>query len=331
MDFDPQDEALIRSYLLGELPEAELQALEKRVLCDSQFSEQVLVIEESLVEDYIEGKLNGGASDRLEKLLLSTRQGVDELRFTRALKEYASKASTSERAKTNRGWWNWERTPRWALAAAGLFLIATTFGVWREYFVESDLDKGLTALSRAFQRQRPTEARLTVLEYAVRPNARGPELEMLDSLSLRRAEIALRSHVEKSPDAKSFHALGCFYLADRDLDRAIDSFERALQLTPNSAEIHSDLGVARLEKGKAVKAVPGEAEAEFSKSLEHLNRALELDPNLLAALFNRALLHQQTLSFSEAAEDWRQYIAKDPSSPWAGEARTNVLAIEDQK
>ncbi len=66
-------------------------------------------------------------------------------------------------------------------------------------------------------------------------------------------------------------------------------------------------------------------------SLEHLKHALELDPNLLEALFNRALVHYYQGLYQEAEADWRTYLNKDSSSQWAADARERLQSLENDK
>ena len=332
MVFGAKDEEMIRSYLLGDLSEDKLKALEERVMTDNEFSEFVLMIEDSLVEDYLDGRLKGRARNRFEKLLLSTPQGEEELRFTRVLKEnIARDIRPKPVVKADRPWF----VPRWAVYAATVLLAAVGIQSVRVAFFEPELNKGLSAMSKAFHRERPIEARITVLPYAARPNrgtrgTRGKRPEAPDSPELRRAEIALQGYAGKKPGAASFHALGCLYLAEGEPDKAIEAFDRALRFDSTSAKIHSDLGAAYLEKATTPQeGDPSRTEQEFSISLEHFNRALELDPNLLDARFNRALLYQRTSRFSQALDEWREYLTKDSNSSWADEARSNIRTIEN--
>jgi CHAT domain-containing protein len=123
-----------------------------------------------------------------------------------------------------------------------------------------------------------------------------------------------------------------FFLTDKELDQAIEQFKKALSLDPNGAQIHSDLGAALLEKGKLYKlnGENGKSFETLAESLEHLNRALELNTNLLEALFNRALVREYMELRQPAAEDWRKYLEKDSQSPWADEARAKLKDIESQ-
>ena len=49
--------------------------------------------------------------------------------------------------------------------------------------------------------------------------------------------------------------------------RPLAHFQRALEINPNQATVHSSLGVAFLEIGQP------------ARSLTHLQKAIELDPN----------------------------------------------------
>jgi len=64
--------------------------------------------------------------------------------------------------------------------------------------------------------------------------------------------------------------------------------------------------------------------------ISHLNRALTLNPNLLEALFNRALCREYMGQPQAAVDDWRQYLEKDPQSRWTDEARQHLKQIESQ-
>jgi hypothetical protein len=51
---------------------------------------------------------------------------------------------------------------------------------------------------------------------------------------------------------------------------------------------------------------------------------------LLEALFNKALALQELGMPQQARESWLLYLQKDPSSPWAEEARKHLARIESQ-
>lgn len=215
--------------------------------------------------------------------------------------------------------------------AASLLFVLVLGGLWRAFIYKSDLDKGIAALQAAFREQRPFDARISALNYAPVPQQRGQE--KIDYVQRNLAEGLLSYSVSERPSAKSHHALGQYYLADRQFDKAVDQLKAALSLDPQNAEIHSDLGAALMEKGKAdlSERERGKSSEEFAESLEHLNKALELDSYLLTALFNRALLYQQVGLIPAAEDDWKKYLERDGGSEWADEARQRLGLLEEQR
>src|SRR5687767_5748051 len=120
MEYNPEEEELIRKYLLGELSESDLEAVERRIMTDGEFSRFGLVVESMLVEDYVEHRLQGQDRENFEKLFLATPQGTEQVRFTQVLKEHASKIKPSESSgeSPRRSWLSMISLPRWLLAAA---------------------------------------------------------------------------------------------------------------------------------------------------------------------------------------------------------------------
>lgn len=82
-------DAVLREFLLGKVGDEENSRIESLFLTDSEAREKVLVIEQELIEDYLEDSLS--ADDR-EKFLLrygQTAAQLQQLRITRAIKDWA--------------------------------------------------------------------------------------------------------------------------------------------------------------------------------------------------------------------------------------------------
>ena len=101
------------------------------------------------------------------------------------------------------------------------------------------------------------------------------------------------------PSAASHQAAGKYYLMVRQFDEAKKEFTAALALEPQNAKIHNDLGAVLLEEGRAQSsAADNSRQLElYGRSVEHIQKALELDNSLQEALFNRALVFQFMKSF----------------------------------
>ena len=354
MGYEIEEEGMISRYLLGRLAEDEQQQLEEKIMVDNELFNRVLLAEDEMVEEYVQGELSESDRAGFEASFLSTPQGREQVSFAKALSEYVSRASASEAhgttetageerervteeaardSKTSRPVW-WRRpalVPYFRLAAAAVIVLGLGLGIWRVFFYQSEVSRGIAALAQAYREQRPLEARITGFNYAPVANTRGEQAKA-DQVALDRAERILLDAVFEHPGPASYHALGKLYLAEQKFEKAIGQFEEALKTDPNNAQLHSDYGAALLEKGKAGRAKgDGKSLEDFARSLEHLSRALELNGSQLEALFNRAILYQNMMLSHKAAEDWRNYIEKDPHSTWSDEARKNLQSSQDQQ
>jgi CHAT domain-containing protein len=343
-----QEQEAIRKYLLGELLDAEQErALEERLLTDDDFCEQIEIAEDELIERYLGDELSPGEREQFEQNFLSTTERKQKLSVARSVNRYA--AAHVEKAQLDNPIETrsdskivkkpsllaslWPRRPVFGYAglAAVLILIVAGGVLWRSYSRRSDIERGLVALNEAYRQQRPGEARITGFDYAPAPTTRGAASKKFDYTAYGRAQRLLQDAAHEQRSAEALHALGRFYLADRQYDKAIEQLEAALASAPQDARLHSDIGAALLERGNNQPATDGAALTDFARALEHLNRALALDPSLRDALFNRALLYQSMKVPRQAADDWRRYLDLDANSPWAAEARSNLKLLEEQQ
>lgn len=330
------EQATVRRYLLGQLSGEAREQFEQLLLTQDEVFAQLLAVEDELVDEYLSGSLESDEVEMFAKHFLNTAERQQKLRFAKAFKKYAAAHATEEMKSQPAGtssrstWWPVFTASPWrAVAVAAVILLAAT-AVWRVFIYRSDVDKGLIALNNAYKEQRPLESRITKLDYAPFVTTRGGESPRVDSRERDFAERYLLDAVRDHPDAASYHALGKFYLAERNFDKAIAQFEEALKVEPNNTLVYADLGAAWLEKGKHDQAASSIAQAqiEFGRSHENLSKALELNPNLMEALFNRAIC-RENLKLSEQAEaDWRQYLQKDSNSQWANEARQHLEKLK---
>lgn len=337
-----QNQKAVRRYLLRQLSDAEQQSLELRLLTDDELSEELEIVEDELIDEYLAEELSSDERARFERDFLASPERKRKLAAGQAIRRYLK--STSELPpKPSRFAQSikWVRKPFFSapiLVAAGLLIIVGLgLAVWRIGFYQSDVDKGLIALNAAYSQRRPLEARITQLKYAPFTNTRG-QPQPVNSNERDFAERYLMDAVRDHPGAGSYHALGKFYLLQSNFDKAIDYFERAAKAAPNQAQIYADLGAALLERAKSRKdgqnnagQNPGLSQEDLARSLDLLNKALALDPNLLEALFNRALCYENLMLPRQAAEDWRVYLKRDSTSKWAEEARKNLKAIEERE
>jgi CHAT domain-containing protein/cytochrome c-type biogenesis protein CcmH/NrfG len=275
-----------------------------------------------LIDEYVKGRFPAAELGQFEGHFLKSQARQEKLRFTLALKKRKDELRWSRKLY------------RFYLpaTAAALLLIGLGVVVWRVFQNQPEVDRGLIALRAAYGDRRSVEARIADFGYAPTSQQRGESGKVNDIQRELAARLLLHA-VAEHPSAETHHALGQFYLAGHQFDKAIDQLKEALRLDPKNAKSHSDLGAALLEEGRlhSSEAERQDAAEEFAESLQHLNRALQLDNSLLEALFNRALLYQEMKLPSQAEADWRSYLDKDPGSRWAEEARKKLRELEEQK
>jgi hypothetical protein len=321
-----QSEKIIREYLLGRVSdEATLEGLEELLFADEEFCSQVALAEDELINDYVFERLNDADAETFRVTLPGNPERSFKLDLTRALREKAlARGSKSKTSKPTllASLKAFFRQPMYAGAFAVL-LVAVLISV--VYFSRKGGSDDLAELRSLYQQARPTETRISQFGYAPQPQLRGAP-EPGDRNRLRRIEINLMEATEKTPNAQSHHALGIFLLTQQKYTDAIKELVAAAALADQDARIHNDLGSAYFELAKT--EPQGKKLEDLARSLDEFTRATALDSNLLEALFNKSLAQQELRMPRQAKESWQLYLQKDPSSPWADEARKNLNRIE---
>lgn len=214
-----------------------------------------------------------------------------------------------------------------------------------------DAEAALASLQKAFSAERPFEPRLAEFEYAPpsplmrgggrgeKGNGGGEKTEnnaekpgaKINRIALDRARNLSQKAASEEETFQNLYALGKTYLAEKKFDQAIELFERALPMPASDAEkarLENDLGVAFLAKSKTLDEDSGREKLELNaRALEKFESASRLDENLLDARFNRALALEEYTT-RQAIKAWKEYLALDPNSDWAAEARANLKKLE---
>jgi CHAT domain-containing protein len=354
----PEQEDQIRRYLLGVATPDEMEQVEIDLLRGDENVERLLLIEDELITDYALGALPQRERELMDKNYLSTPERRERLMIAHEMVKQAAafdKSRTAEEAWANKAFKGVRQTLkllialfrpgriRWKIAVYAALVIGLGIGIpslWRVFRgVEGDprLKKGMVALNQAYRERRLVMARITELQYApFRETRGGPEADGepadIDLPARRRAYELLDDAVRENPQTVAAqHTMGRFHLARKNFQDAIAEFEAALKTEPDNARLHSDLGAALMEQSEfEASGKSGRDLRTLDRSLEHLNRAIELDASLLEPLFNRALLRQNLGQFFQAKEDWDIYLKKDAVSRWAEEARRNLKLIEER-
>jgi tetratricopeptide (TPR) repeat protein len=145
-----------------------------------------------------------------------------------------------------------------------------------------------------------------------------------DPQRLRIGNVAADAIEKANRDATAStqHVAGVAMLLADDSFDAVERLSIASARAPDDARIASDLAAARyaaaLSSGRA---------SLYPEALAAADHALRVDARFAEALFNRALILERLGLAQEARRAWERYLAVDPSSEWAVEARRRAAGL----
>ena len=118
-----ENEISMKTYLLGELTESEQQVLEERLMTSNECFGELLIAEDRLIDEYLDGRLSTFEKQRFNDYFLCTPERRQKLRFSRSLHRYV--LTNAEKRQTL---WSWpgfltvlrvpQRLMEWSLAGA---------------------------------------------------------------------------------------------------------------------------------------------------------------------------------------------------------------------
>ena len=124
---------------------------------------------------------------------------------------------------------------------------------------------------------------------------------LIDSGQVQHAESRCRAYLKDRPDDINLLALlGAIYVKLGRIDDAQPILEKTIQLEPEFAKPHEDLGALHLRREDAEEA------------LHYFDEALRLDPNLATAWSGRAAALMQLGREDEAAEARQKFVELSP-------------------
>ncbi len=129
---------------------------------------------------------------------------------------------------------------------------------------------------------------------------------------------AMQSVVARDPkNVEAWVQLGNDYFDTRQPQKAIDAYQRALELKPANPNVLTDQGVMYRELG------------QFDRAIANFQKANQIDARHVQSLFNMGVVYLNDLKQpKKAVEAWNKVIQSAPQSDQAAQARQ---AIEDAK
>ncbi len=145
---------------------------------------------------------------------------------------------------------------------------------------------------------------------------RGPQPATGDNFQARIAEM--QQVVARDPkNVEAWIQLGNDYFDTRQSQKAIEAYDRALELRPENPNVLTDQGVMYRDLG------------QFEKAIAKFQKANEVDPKHVQSLYNIGVVYLSDLKQpKKAIEIWNKLIQTAPQSEQATQARA---AIEEAK
>jgi hypothetical protein len=165
----PRDGAdRLKKFLLGDVPDAEREAIERQCLAEhSLIFEQLAMLEDELRFDYLQGRLNASDVAKFEKRYLADTEGRDKLAFAQAMLLSADETPMAPPKPTGM-----TMTQRVTMAGLGVVIAAMGLVSWTQSTerrqLQHDLDQmqqgatqSTTVLAAAQAESAKTQAALT--------------------------------------------------------------------------------------------------------------------------------------------------------------------------
>lgn len=322
------DENRLRRYLLDDLPDDEQLAIGERLLVDRAYLEQLQIVEEDLIDDYLRDKLSPPERQRFRQQF-NTPARRHKIQLAGAFQNYLNtlpplkEPVPRSRRRRLQEMWRQLASPPVLRAAAAVLVLTFGVGLWWMWTQRFEARQGISALEDAYGTARPLEARISGFSYARFYSAPDQTAARINAAKLQVADKIFENLGNKKRNVEELHALGKYHLTEGKFYEAIEALNIALAAQPQNAQVQVDLAAAWLEKGKAElnNRQPAQADAAFARSRSYLDQALRLQPDMPEALFNLALSYHTRRAWPEAEFAWRAYLDRDATSPWAQEAK----------
>ena len=145
MTRQPIDEQLITDFLLGNLPEEEIERLDEMSLADDDFANRLQAAENDLVDAYVKGELSGASLTQFKSHYLRSSKRREKVQFAETLQTLSKKSSIPTRQQ------NISKS-LWLAAAAAVVLFFLSYLIFQNVRLHNQLEV-IQAEKQSFQQR----------------------------------------------------------------------------------------------------------------------------------------------------------------------------------
>lgn len=207
----PQQEDILRRYLLGQLPEQEQARIEGGLFQDDDLFDQLQAIKGELADDYARGELSAGERQQFERRFLASTAWREQVQFSKALAVALAESESESPVRTapEAAPW-WQSALAFVRAQSAAFQFAMTVamlallvgGLWmasKNRGLRQQLEQNRQAQAALEQKQRASEEQLTEERARSEQSTSQLELERQQRAQLQQEHDALEKQLNELP------------------------------------------------------------------------------------------------------------------------------------
>src|SRR5210317_2013256 len=142
----------------------------------------------------------------------------------------------------------------------------------------------------------------------------------MPTVNLQQKLGELKNIVANDPaNFQAWVALGNEYFDSNQFMDAIQAYDKALAIQPNSPDVLTDQGVMFKRLGW------------FDRAFENFTRANEIDPAHATSFYNLGVVYRYDLQdFDKAREAWTRFLEINPTGPGSDRVRQDLATMQAQ-
>jgi cytochrome c-type biogenesis protein CcmH/NrfG len=152
------------------------------------------------------------------------------------------------------------------------------------------------------------------------PVASGSPAGPAPTVNLQQKITELKNIVTADPaNFQAWVALGNEYFDSNQFMDAIEAYDKALELQPNSPDVLTDQGVMFKQLGW------------FDRAITNFKKANEVDPSHATSVYNLGIVYRYDLQdFTKAQEAWTRFLEISPAGPGSDRVRQDLEFLRSQ-